>query len=132
MNDKRVMKVSLTDLKKICTKNVVELKFIRRNKLRYSPTRRMLCTLDTILLNSDFGKKTLNFKPPRYAPPYDAEARGLLTVWDIIMQDWRNVPVDACDLVVAVPTQPQNEFLKFFDKKVAKMSSVQKKGFMDK
>ena len=48
------------------------------------------------------------------------------------MQDWRNIPVEACELVVAVPTQPQNEFIKYFDQKIAKMSSLQKKNFMDK
>ena len=126
------MKVSWVDLRKLCLKNVVELKFVRRNKLRYPATRRMLCTLDTVLLNSDFGKETLNFKPPRYAPPYDAKSKSLLTVWDIIMQDWRNVPVDACEMVVAVPTSPQNKFLEFFDKKIGKMSALQKKSFMDK
>jgi len=126
------MKVSLGDLRKICLKNVAELKFTRRNKLRYPPTRRMLCTLDSILLNSDFGKEVLNFKTPKFSAPYNAKAKGLLTVWDIIMQDWRNVPVEACELVVAVPTQPQNEFIKYFDQKIGKMSSLQKKSFMDK
>ena len=69
------MKVSLGDLRKICFKNVAELKFTRRNKLRYPSTRRMLCTLDSILLNSDFGKKVLNFKPPRFSAPYNAKSK---------------------------------------------------------
>jgi hypothetical protein len=126
------MAYSIKGLKLVCLQNVVELRFSRRNKLRYGPTRRMLCTLDGKLLNSTEGKKILNFRPPRYAPPYDAEAKGLLTVWDIIMQDWRNIPVAAVDVVMAVPTKNQKDFWEYFNKVIGKMSASQKSGFMDK
>jgi hypothetical protein len=126
------MAYSIKGLKLVCLQNVVELRFSRRNKLRYGPTRRMLCTLDGKLLNSTEGKKILNFRPPRYAPPYDAEAKGLLTVWDIIMQDWRNIPVAAVDVVMAVPTKNQKDFWEYFNKVIGKMSASQKSAFMDK
>jgi hypothetical protein len=126
------MAYSIKGLKLVCLQNVVELRFSRRNKLRYGPTRRMLCTLDGKLLNSTEGKKILNFRPPRYAPPYDAEAKGLLTVWDIIMQDWRNIPVAAVDVVMAVPTKNQKDFWDYFNKVIGKMSASQKSAFMDK
>jgi hypothetical protein len=126
------MAVSYSSLKKICKQNVVELKFIRRNKLRLPLTRRMLCTLDEKLLNSDLGKQILNFKPPRYSPPYSAESKGLLTVWDILMQDWRSIPVDACEVVMAIPTKIQKDFWDYFDKTIRKMSGNKKATFMNK
>ena len=126
------MAYSVKGLRLVCLQNVVELRFSRRNKLRYRPSRRMLCTLDGKLLNSTEGKKILNFRPPRYAPPYDAEAKGLLTVWDIIMQDWRNIPVAAVDVIMAVPTKNQKDFWEYFNKVIGKMSASQKAAFMDK
>jgi hypothetical protein len=128
------MALSITGLRKVCLQNVVELKFVRRNKLRYSPTRRMLCTLDGKLLNSDEGKKILNFRPARYAPIYNAASKGLLTVWDIMMQDYRNIPVESVDIVVAIPTKDtgQKKFWEYFNKVIGKMSAGQKAAFMDK
>lgn len=126
------MALSIAGLKKLCSQNVVELKFVRRNKLRYSATRRMLCTLDGKLLNSEQGKKILNFRPARYAPLYNAASKGLLTVWDIIMQDYRNVPVEAVEVITAVPTKNQKDFWEYFNKVIGKMSARQKAAFMDK
>ncbi len=126
------MALSVTGLKQLCLQNVVELKFVRRNKLRYPPTRRMLCTLDGKLLNSDQGKKILNFRPARYSPIYNAKAKGLLTVWDIIMQDYRNIPAAAVEVIVAIPTKNQKDFWEYFNKVIGKMSVGQKASFMDK
>ena len=128
------MKFSLGGLEKLCKENVVELKFVRRNKLRYPPTRRMLCTLDAKLLNSSDGKKILNFRPPRYAPIYNARSKGLLPVWDIIMQDYRNIPVESVEVVVAISTKDtgQKKFWEYFNKVIGKMSVGQKAAFMDK
>lgn len=126
------MAVGLQNLAKICSSNIVELKFVRRNKMRIPPTRRMLCTLDSILLNSDAGKNLLNFRIPTKPPRYNAAARGLLTVWDIIMQDYRNIPVDAVEVVTVIPTRPLASFLKFFNQKLSKMSSMEKLAFMEK
>jgi len=126
------MAVSVGNLAKICSQNLVELKFSRRDKLRRPPTRRMLCTLDVKLLNSVFGKEILNFKPPKFSAPYNAVSRGLLTVWDLIMQDWRNVSCETCDVVTAVPTIPMESFLLYFDKHIKTMTTAQKAAFMDK
>jgi hypothetical protein len=126
------MALSVTGLKQLCLQNVVELKFVRRNKLRYPPTRRMLCTLDGKLLNSDQGKKILNFRPARYSPIYNAASKGLLTVWDIIMQDYRNIPAAAVEVIVAIPTKNQKDFWEYFNKVIGKMSVGQKASFMDK
>jgi len=122
------------NLKNACLNSVVELKFVRRNKLRIPSTRRMLCTLDGKLLNSDQGKEFLNFKAPRFSPPYNAESKGLVVVWDIIMQDWRAIPADSCVIVTAIKTQPRQEknFWEYYNKVLSKMTANQKKAFMDK
>ena len=127
------MKLSLSGLKSLCRNNLVELKFTRRLKLVGKPTsRRMLATLDAELLNSTLGKEILNFKPPTKIPPYDAESKGLLTVWDILFQDWRNIPVDMTNVVSSVPTKPPQKFWEYFDKVIKKMTATQKAAFMDK
>jgi hypothetical protein len=126
------MSLSVGGLKKLCSSNVVELKFVRRNKLRIPPTRRMLCTLDSTLLNSTLGKEILNFKPPRYSPPYNAASKNLVVVWDVIMQDWRAIPADSCEVVTAISTKPVSTFWKYFNTVLSKMTTTQKKGFMDK
>lgn len=92
----------------------------------------MLATLDSQLLNSTLGKEVLNFKPPVKYPPYDAESKGLLTVWDLLFQDWRNIPVDSTEVVSSVPTKPQEKFWEYFDKVIGKMTAAQKAVFMDK
>ena len=128
------MPYSVRNLREICKTHVVELKFVRRNKMRTPSTRRMLCTLDSKLLNSALGMEVLNFKRPRYSPPYNAAAKGLCTVWDIIMQDWRNVPSDSVEIVMYLKTQPnlENKFWEYFDKVISKMTKTQKRSFMDK
>jgi hypothetical protein len=119
------------NLKKIAISHVVELKFKRRDKKRLPKTRRMFCTLDPLLLNSVWGKRILNFRKPRNAPAYNAASKNLLFVWDIIMQDWRAVPMESCVLIQAVSTRPQKKFWEFFDKAIKNMTPQQKALFMD-
>jgi hypothetical protein len=115
----------------LCQSHVVELVFHPRGDLnKYkSVTRRMLCTLNKTLLNSEFGKKTLNFKPPMQSPPYNAKAKGLVTVWDIFRQDWRNVPVKAAYIMPSPYTmkaEPVENFIDYFDKVIKPMTLAQR------
>ena len=128
------MALTVKGLATTCIDSVVELKFVRRDKTRIPKKRRMLCTLDYALLNSALGKKMLNFKPPRFAPQYNAASKGLLIVWDIIMQDWRAIPVSSCEIVARIKTSPKLEknFWEYYDKVLKKMTSAQKRGFMDR
>jgi hypothetical protein len=128
-----MIRVSLQGLRQLCETNLVELKFIRRLKLADKfPTRRMLCTRDIRLLNSDLGKKTFNFTLPQNSPAYDTVSKNLLTVFDIIYQDWRNIPVESVAVLVAVPTNPQKQFWEYFDKRLRNMTKTQKKDFINK
>lgn len=127
------MRLSLQGLSKLCDDNLVELKFNRRIAFRGSPnSRRMLATRDASLLNSELGKNILNFKPPTKNPAYDAVSKGLLTVWDILFQDWRNIPVESTVVVTAVPTKPPEKFWEYFDSVIRKMTTQQKADFMKK
>jgi hypothetical protein len=123
--------MNLSSLAQICNTHIVELKFNRRTKGVIPDVRRMLCTRDEFLLNSSPAREILNFKKPTMPHPYNAASKGLLTVWDIIMQDWRNIPVAYCEVIMAVPTQPIDRFWQFFDKKIKNMSSGQKQQFME-
>ena len=117
----------------LCRENLVELKFDRRRPLGYQfPHRRMLCTLDPVILDSELGLKILNFKKPFTGPAYNAAAKNLLTVWDIIMQDWRNIPVENSNVIATVPTKPPEKFWEYFDKVISKMTAKQKANFINK
>ena len=123
------MAISYIDLFKLLKSNVIEIQFVRRNKATWTnvTTRRMLCTLSDYLLYSPFGKVTLNFKKPKNDPPYSAPSKGLITVWDIMMQEWRNIPVDSVKLVNSIP---ERDFINYFDKKIKNMSASEKQTFM--
>jgi hypothetical protein len=128
--------LSTNAFKAICQTHVVELVFNPRGNLgKYKGvTRRMLCTLNYRLLNSTFGKVTLKFKPPTHPKPYNAETKGLVTVWDIIMQDWRNIPVKAAYLMekpYTMKAEPIEEYIEYFNKRIATMTLEERKTFMD-
>lgn len=118
-------------MRTVCTENVLEIKFERRDRSRVPKTRRMLCTLDFAILDSPLGKSVLNFRKPKRRARFDAGKYGLCTVWDLIMQDWRNVPVKAVDCISKFTTRPQKEFWEFFEAVIKPMSKEQRKHFMD-
>ena len=126
------MKLSLGGLEKLCNVNVVELKFTRRLPKGNSTTRRMFATTDWILLNSKEGLQILNFRIPTSQPAYNARTRGLLPVWDLFMQDFRNIPASSCDVISTVPTRPPETFWNYFNDILSKMSATQKAAFMEK
>jgi hypothetical protein len=92
----------------------------------------MLCTRDMRILNSELGKLSFNFNLPSKAPPYNAFSKNLLTVFDIIFQDWRNIPVENTMVIMAIPTNPQKAFWEYFDNVLRKMTKNQKQNFIIK
>ena len=118
------MRVSLASLQTLQKSNVLEIKFMRRHpKPGFPPTRRMLCTGDLSLLNSPQGRIALNFRPAFNRPAYNPTPKNLLITWDILMQDYRMVNMDACQLITLVPNAM---FWKFFNERLALMSTQQK------
>jgi len=123
------MKTTLQGLRTVLRENVCEIVFIRRRpKPGKPPMRRMLCTLDDRILNSENGRLALNYKPAGGPMPYNTDAKNLLPVWDIFMQDWRMVSMDNCDIVTTIKEQ---DFWKYFNDTLLKMSPEQKIGYMD-
>ena len=122
------MRVSLASLKSTLQGNVCEIIFEKRKpKPGDSSRRRMLCTLDESLLNSVNGRTTLNYKPPTGSPKYNPESKNLLPVWDIMMQSWRMVSMDNCEIVQTVP---EDNFWQYFNEKIYPMSADEKRGYM--
>ena len=110
---------------------VVELKFSRRRPKQNIPlTRRMLCTLDFNLLNSEKGSKILNFKTPNSSTTYNTQNKGLIVVWDILKQDWRTVNTESCQIISTIPTTPPDAFWEYFETTILTMSPSQKAAFI--
>ena len=88
----------------------------------------MICTLDTTILNSANGRLSLNYRPPTHGLPYNAESMNLLPVWDILMQDWRMVNMDACNLTKTIESK---DFWTYFNNELYIMSPQAKMQWMD-
>lgn len=117
-------------LDNILLNNVCEVRFVRRNpKAGSSPTRRMFCTKSYELLRSTNGRVTLNYKPPVNPPQINEAAENLITVWDIIMQDYRNINMSQCDLIQQIPAN--EDFWSYFNENIYPMSAEQKLNFIN-
>lgn len=135
--------LSVTEFKNYLLLNVAEVVFVRRRKPKdpsvTSKTRRIVCTINQLLLNSPFGLRTLKYKPAHQTPPYNAEKKGLVTVWDCLVHEWRNIDVKSAVIIrkESPDSLPMNvnsekgiqEFAKFYNAKLARMNMRQ---FMDK
>ena len=124
------MKVTLGTLKNLLESNVCEIKFSRRRPKPGEPlTRRMLCTNSFILLNSVNGKILLNYKQPLRMPKFNPSNKNIIITWDIFMQDFRCISMDACELIQTIPGN--DEFWNYFNEKLRFMSAAEKERFMN-
>ena len=124
------MIVQRATLDNILLNNVCELRFVRRVPVAgLSPTRHILCTKSYSLLNSSNGRITLNYRPPRGPVKINEAADNLIVVWDILMQDYRNVNMNQCDLVQQFPAD--EEFWTYFNDNIYPMSGEQKLSYMN-
>jgi len=123
------MRLSLGGLSALLKTNAAEIRF-RRRRPGPTPFRRMLCTNDLQLLQSMPGKLALNYRRPTGLPPYNPTQYNLLCVWDIFMQDFRMVPVDAAEVIAVLPTNPPDQFWNYFNEKLSTMSAMEKVSFM--
>ena len=123
------MRVALPTLRRLLEENVLEIKFVRRRqRLNQSATRRMLCTNCSTLLNTPEGREALRFVPSKQSPKYNPTSRNLVIAWDIFMQGYRTINVEACELISQIPAN--DEFWKYFSETLYKMSPEQKMTFM--
>lgn len=108
---------------------VAEIRFTRRVRVRgLPPIRRMICTNNIALLDSPNGKIVLNYRKPTHGLRYDPAKHGLVVTWDILMQDYRNVSLDNCQVLQV--WEPNDQFWKHFNEKIYVMSQQQKINFM--
>ncbi len=120
------------ELKNLLTYNVCEIVFVRRRPERAPDRpeiRRMLCTIDQNLLTSPNGIKSLRFRRPKTSRRLDEVKHDIVVVWDLLMQDYRNVSMDTCYLRQTIPTDIT--FWKYYDNTLLKLSPQQKLQFMD-
>jgi hypothetical protein len=124
------MRLGRASLSLLLMKHVVELKFRRRiAKPGFRPERRMLCTLDRLLLNSIGGKQILNFKQPTGQLKYNPAQKNLLPVWDIFLQNWRMVNCNDVDVIAIIQSTPADKWWEYFNQHIMPMSPEQKASF---
>lgn len=127
------MRLSQHGLLSLVQQNIVELKFIRRReKIGWPMHRRALVTNNFQLLNSAPGKVALHFKPPMHQPPYPWIMYNLVCCWDLMWQDYRQIPVESCDIITVIPTAPPEMFWNYFNQYLQSLSPQQKVEFMQK
>lgn len=124
------MKVALPTLKTLLELNVVELKFTRRRpKPGVPPTRRMLCTNSNTILRSEPGRKLLHYQDPvKLNPSYNPRSKNIVIAWDILVQDFRCVSVDDCDVVQII--EDDEQFWKYYNDVLYPMTPQQKTVYM--
>jgi len=124
------MRISRSALDSLLKSNVCEVRFVRRRpRAGSSPTRRILCTKSHSLLTSTNGKVTLNYRSPSNPPQINEAMQNVVTVWDILMQDYRNISMDQCELINQIPAN--EEFWEYFNESIYPMSGEQKLNFMN-
>ena len=124
------MIVRRATLDSLLLNNVCDIRFARRIvKPGQTPTRRMLCTKSLSLLNSVNGRMSLNYFPPKGPPHGYLGPDNLAVAWDILMQDYRNINMNQCDLVSQIPAN--DDFWGYFNESIYPMSATQKLNFMN-
>lgn len=120
------------ELKRLLSTNVCEIVFVRRRPERAPgrpEVRRMLCSNSMNILDSDNGIRSLNFHYPKTGRRINEVKHNIVVVWDIMMQDYRNVSMDMCYLRQTIPGD--DTFWKYYNNVLLKMSGAQKQTFMD-
>lgn len=124
------MKVGRASLQSLLLDNVAEIRFRRRvNDPTRAPYRTMLCTNSEKLLYSLNGQITLNFKSPKQGLKYNPTSKNIVMTWDILMQEFRAVSMEDCELLAKYPAT--DEFWKVFNEKFYPMSAAQKVLYMN-
>lgn len=124
------MKITRSSLQSLLLNSVAEIRFQRRTSdPTRAPYRTMLCTNSNSLLYSVNGRTTLNFKPPSRSLKYNPLSKNIVVTWDILMQEFRAVSMDDCELLQEYPAN--DEFWKVFNEKFYTMSPEQKILYMN-
>ena len=123
------MKVQYSSLNSDLLNNVCEVKFLKRTSPPGRPEyRRMICTKSYELLSSVNGKISLNFREATRQKAINEAVQNLLVVWDLLMQDYRIISLDDCDLIKKIPAD--ETFWEYFNANIYPMTTDQKVSFM--
>lgn len=125
-------KLTRLELQGLLQNNICDLLIVRRRPERAPgrpEMRQMLCTNSMEILRSENGLRTLNYRGSFNPKKVDEAFHNLVVTWDIIMQDYRNVSMDACYLVQKIPAN--EEFWKYFNQHIYPMSANEKMRYMD-
>ena len=124
------MIVQRATLDSLLLNNVCDIRFPRRSvKSGQAPTRRMLCTKSQSLLTSVNGRISLNYFAAKGPPHAYLGPDNLVVAWDILMQDYRNINMNQCDLIQEIPAN--DDFWIYFNENIYPMSAEQKSNFMN-
>ena len=127
------MKVSREGLKVLLKDNILEIRFTRRHqKGGQAPSRRMICTNSKSLLDNIGGKIALKFDPPHGPPKYDPNQHNLVFAWDIMMSQYRAIPLEGHDIVAIMPLKTKEDmdkFWQYFTQFLAKLKPQERLGF---
>ena len=131
--------MSYLDIQRFFATHVVELAAVRRGEPKKGEIRAFLCTNNFGLLNGIAGKTALRFRAPTkrnvlYANGRTPESHQLITVWDIFMQDWRNINLRQYQVMDAMPLKTREDIVDFwayFTYVLKPMTSNEKTAFMD-
>ena len=124
------MIIQRESLNSILLSHVCEVRFTRRCPVRGKPpTRRMWCTKSYDLLNSINGRVGLNYRPPTHPNQINEAQNNVLVVWDILMQDYRIISFEQCNLIQQIPAD--DNFWKYFNENIYPMTTEQKINFMN-
>lgn len=123
------MKVNRAELESKLLHTVCDIRFVRRHPdSQRPPTRRMICTKSYELLQSVDGRVKLNYRPPIHFTTADPIRQNLVVVWDILMQDYRNVSMDGCTLLQEIPIA---DFWKYYNEVLYPMQPEDKIALMN-
>ena len=95
-----------------------------------SYSRYSLCDV----FNSPPGRITLNYKPPTKNALYNTDNYRLVTCWDILKQDYRNISIEYNDIIAAMPVRTVDEikvFWQYFEAVLKEMNATDKIKFMN-
>ena len=125
------MKVALPTLITLLHSNVLEIKFTRRRpKPGDGPSRRMLCTNSPGILDTEQGHSLLHFESTGSSPQkFNPASKNLAVVWDILMQDYRCVNANNCEVITVIPGD--EEFWTYYNEVLLPMTTDDKTNFMN-
>lgn len=124
------MIIQRSALDSLLLNNVCEIRYTRKKPVPGKAlTRRMWCTKSYSLLNSTNGRVSLNYRPPTSGKRYTESIKNTIIVWDILMQDYRTISMENCDLIQQVPAT--EEFWTFFNENIYPLTTEQKINFMN-